>query len=90
LLPYALQRYFGLKAYGEIYGTAFGINLFVVSGGPLLLSLSHDFLGSYTVGLAAIVIMFVVSAIIMFRLPAYERIQKASPPRVRLAASVGT
>ena len=78
LLPYALQRYFGLKAYGEIYGTAFGINLFVISGGPLLLSLSHDLLGSYRVGLTVIGGMFVASAIIMLRLPPYSRIQNAS------------
>src|SRR5258708_135693 len=92
LLPYALQRYFGLKAYGEIYGTAFGINLLVVSGGPLLLSLSHDFIGSYTTGLVAIVIMFVVSAIIMFRLPPYKRIQNAPALQSPLTgtADVGT
>jgi MFS family permease len=72
-LPYALQRYFGLKAYGEIYGSAFGINAFVVSGGPLLLALSHDLLGSYNFGIGALVILFAISAVIMFKLPPYAR-----------------
>jgi MFS family permease len=90
-LPYSLQRYFGLKAYGEIYGTAFGCNLFIVSGGPLLLALSHDYLGSYNIGLVAIVVMFIASAIIMFRLPPYARIQIAAgshPSAPRPAADV--
>jgi MFS family permease len=75
-LPYSLQRYFGLKAYGEIYGSAFGINLFICSSGPLLLAASHDVFGSYHTGILVMIAIVVTSAVIMFCLPAYASIRK--------------
>jgi MFS family permease len=48
LLPYAMARRFGRKAYGAIYGTAFALYNFGQLLGPPLLGMSYDHFGSYT------------------------------------------
>ena len=81
LLPYALQRYFGLKAYGEIYGSAFGANLFFASAGPLLLGLCRDWGGSYWTGVWVFSVMYVAAAVIILCLPPYARVTVEPDPQ---------
>ena len=71
--PYALQRYFGLRAYGEIYGMVFGVTLLAQSCGPLLLSIGRDYTGSYAAGLAGVAIALAIAALLILLLPAYDR-----------------
>lgn len=53
MLAFFASRYFGLKAYGRIYGTLFGMFLMGTGAGPFIASLSFDYLGSYFPALIA-------------------------------------
>jgi MFS family permease len=44
---YLTSRYFGLKAYGSIYGVLFASSTFGIGTGLMLMGLVHDFAGSY-------------------------------------------
>ena len=44
-----VSRYFGLRAYGEIYGCMFAIFTVGTGLGPVLMGFSFDATGSYTV-----------------------------------------
>lgn len=46
-IPFAVRRYFGLRAFGAIYGTLFGVYALGGMVGPILFGLSFDRLGSY-------------------------------------------
>lgn len=47
LIAYLIARYFGLKAFGEIYGYLFGIFCLGTAFGPLLMGVGQTLLGSY-------------------------------------------
>jgi len=47
LMPYLTARYFGLKAFGEIYGWIFGAFAFGAVLGPFLMGWVFDTTGSY-------------------------------------------
>jgi len=49
IAAYLASRYFGLKAYGAIYGVVFGVATFGVAVGILLMGVAHDASGSYDV-----------------------------------------
>ena len=56
MLAFFASRYFGLKAYGRIYGTLFAIFLMGAGTGPFVAGLSFDYLGSYFPALIAFAI----------------------------------
>ncbi|HJU09575.1 MAG TPA: MFS transporter [Candidatus Binataceae bacterium] len=47
MLAFFTSRYFGLKAYGQIYGLLFGMFLMGAGVGPFIAGLSFDYLGTY-------------------------------------------
>ena len=47
LMAFLVSRYFGLRAFGAVYGLMFAIFSLGVGMGPFLMGLSHDFLHSY-------------------------------------------
>ena len=51
ILPYAISRYFGLRAFGEIYGYAFAAITLGGAVGPLVMGVSFDATGSYSLAL---------------------------------------
>jgi nitrate/nitrite transporter NarK len=53
ILPYAISRYFGLRALGEIYGYAFAAITLGASLGPLVMGVSFDTTGSYSLALVS-------------------------------------
>jgi MFS family permease len=72
LIPYLTGRYFGLRAFGKIYSSAFAA--FAVAGafGPLIMGAGFDKTGSYRVPLIAFVAATLLAAVLLTRLPAYR------------------
>jgi MFS family permease len=71
LMPYLTARYFGLKAFGEIYGWIFGAFAFGAVLGPFLMGWVFDTTGSYRIALLILIPVTVLGAGLM--LPLGER-----------------
>ena len=72
IIAYLVSRYFGLRAFGEIYGYAFAA--FTLGGvvGPLLIGVGFDSTGSYGLVLSAFVVAALIAAALMTRLGPYR------------------
>jgi MFS family permease len=72
LIAYMVSRYFGLRAFGEIYSYAFAA--FVLGGviGPLLMGMSFDSTGSYHIALGTFVVTTLIAAGLMIGLGPYQ------------------
>lgn len=72
IIAYLISRYFGLRAFSEIYGYAFGA--FTLGGvvGPLLMGKAFDSTGSYSIGLGIFVVASIIAAGLMTRLGPYR------------------
>lgn len=71
LVAYLASRYFGLRAYGEIYGWQLGFFALGAGLGPMGVGRLYDATGSYTVGLIACAIGFGVGAALIGLLGRY-------------------
>ena len=78
IIAYLVSRYFGLRAFGEIYGYAF--SSFTLGGviGPLLMGIGFDATGSYRFMLGVFVFASLLAAALMTRLGPY-RLWQATP-----------
>lgn len=73
LVPFCIPRYFGFRAYGEIYGVIFGMIMLLQGISPFVMDLAFDAAGSYKPALVAVsVTLFACSVLIMF-LPRFHR-----------------
>jgi len=72
LIAYLTSRYFGLKAFGELYGYAFGIFVLAGACGALLMGIGFDRTGSYTVPLLGFLTAIVVAIVLFSRLGPYR------------------
>ncbi|HEV8715340.1 MAG TPA: MFS transporter [Candidatus Binatia bacterium] len=72
LIPYLVSRYFGLRAFGEIYGYAFAVFTFGGVLGPLLMGTGFDATGSYGLGLGVLAVAALTAAGLMTRLGPYR------------------
>lgn len=72
IIAYLVSRYFGLRAFGEIYGYAFAA--FTLGGvvGPLLMGMGFDSTGSYRLVLGTFVLASLIAAGLMTRLGPYR------------------
>jgi sugar phosphate permease len=72
IIAYLVNRYFGLRAFGEIYGYVFA--MFVVGGiaGPLLMGVSFDSTGSYSTALIGFLVAMLLAIATMLRLGPYR------------------
>ncbi|HKZ79482.1 MAG TPA: MFS transporter [Pyrinomonadaceae bacterium] len=72
IVAYAVSRYFGLRAYGEIYGYA--LISFALGGvvGPLLMGIGFDRTGSYRLVLGVFMLATLLGAGLMTRLGPYR------------------
>lgn len=78
IIAYLVSRYFGLLAFGEIYGYAFAA--FTLGGvvGPLLMGIGFDSTGSYRFVLGIFVLASLSAAVLMTRLGPY-RLWESAP-----------
>lgn len=71
LIPYLTGRYFGLRAFGKVYGSAFAAFALAGALGPLIMGAAFDRTGSYRDPLVAFVAATLLAAALMTRLGAY-------------------
>jgi MFS family permease len=70
--PYLLSRYFGLRAFGTLYGIAFAAAAAAGAVGPVLLGRAFDATGSYESLLPKLALFVVSVALLMLTLPRYD------------------
>jgi MFS family permease len=81
LMAFIVSRYFGLKAFGEIFGYLFAIFSLGASVGPVAMGMSFDLTGSYDRGIIGLGVSLAVAVFLVARLGAYRY-----PARSALAA----
>ena len=72
IIAYLTSRYFGLRAFGEIYGYAFASYALAGALGPWLMGLGFDRTGSYRTVLAGFLMATLLAAVAMLRLGPYR------------------
>jgi len=88
LIAYLTSRYFGLKAFGELYGYAFGTFVLAGACGALLMGIGFDKTGSYSVPLIGFLAAIVVAIMLFSQLGPYRYgVQNVNEGRVGLKAS---
>jgi predicted MFS family arabinose efflux permease len=82
VMPYVVSRYFGLRAFGEIYSYTFAI--FTLGGvvGPPLMGAGFDATGSYGLVLGAFGMAALTAAGLMMRLGPYQIWEPVAEPVV--------
>jgi MFS family permease len=77
IMAYQMSRYFGLRAFAEIY--SYILAAYTLGGvvGPLLMGLSFDSTGSYRLSLIVFLAAMLVSAGLMLRLGSYRSWEQA-------------
>jgi MFS family permease len=80
IMAYTVSRYFGLRAFGEIYSYAFAA--FTLGGviGPPLMGVGFDFTGSYSLVLGGFVVATLTAAGLMTQLGPYRVWEPAVEP----------
>ena len=68
LMPYMTSRYFGLRSFGEIYGSIFAIFTLAGAVAPLLMAIGFDRTGSYRTPLSFFLLATLISIALMTRL----------------------
>lgn len=71
VLVYLSTKYFGMKNYGVLFGCMAGMMSFAAGLGPLFLSTTYDFTGSYQIGMVALLPAFCLVAALIFSLGKY-------------------
>jgi hypothetical protein len=71
LVGYLVSRYFGLRAFGEVYGYLFGLFTFGTGFGGYLMGLSFDVTRSYNITLTVFGLFLLVASGLMFTLGPY-------------------
>ena len=85
LVGFMVARYFGTRAYGELFGYMFGAFLLASSIGPALMGLWFDRAGSYAPCLFAFAGSLVASAILFQFLGPYAYAKAAAPAGLKTA-----
>jgi MFS family permease len=72
IIAYLTSRYFGLRAFGEIYGCAFATFVLGSALGPWLMGLGFDHTGSYSPVLVAFFVATLGATLMMLKLGPYR------------------
>jgi MFS family permease len=72
LIAYLISRYFGLRAFGRIYSSAFAAFALAGALGPLIMGAAFDSIGSYRRPLACFMVATLVATVLMTRLGSYR------------------
>ncbi|MBI1732098.1 MAG: MFS transporter, partial [Gammaproteobacteria bacterium] len=79
ILPYFLSRYFGLKHYGVISGTVYGVIVLTQGIAPFLMDLVFDVTGTYQLAIATIGAGLIVSAALIANLKPFDVFKQNAP-----------
>jgi MFS family permease len=72
IIAYLVSRYFGLRAFGEVYGYAFASYVLAGAFGPWLMGLGFDRSGSYGSVLVGFLLATFLAVVLMTRLGPYR------------------
>jgi MFS family permease len=72
LMPYITGRYFGLRFFGEIYGSVFAIFTLIGAAAPFLMAVGFDRAGSYRLPLSFLIVATLISIVLMGLLGPYR------------------
>ena len=72
IIAYLVSRYFGLRAFGEVYGYAFASYVLAGALGPWLMGLGFDRSGSYGPVLVGFLLATLLDVVLMTRLGPYR------------------
>ena len=75
LIGYLVARYFGLHAYGQIYGRQYATFLIATGLSPVILGAVRDATGTYTASLFTAAAFMILSAALFAKLPQFEQPQ---------------
>jgi MFS family permease len=88
LIAYLIARYFGLRAFGEIYGYLFGLFCLGTAFGPLLMGLGQTLQGSYDSVLLLFAGCMVLACVLMLCVGRYPHLlTQGKAPEVSQPAS---
>jgi len=73
LIGYLVARYFGIHAYGQIYGRQYATFLIATGLSPVILGAVRDATGTYTASLFTAAAFMMVSAALFAKLPKFEQ-----------------
>ena len=73
LIGYLVARYFGMHAYGQIYGRQYSTFLIATGLSPVILGAVRDATGTYTASLFTAAAFMVISAALFAKLPKFEK-----------------
>ena len=71
LIAFLSSRYFGMRAFGEIYGYLFALFMLGAGAGPFAMGVSYDVTGSYQLMLASFAIALLLASGLMVGLGSY-------------------
>lgn len=74
LIGYLTSRYFGLRAFGQIYGYLYTIFVLAAATGPLAFGLGRDVFGSYTWPFLAAAAIAACAGILMLVMPPFPKV----------------
>jgi MFS family permease len=77
VIAYMVSRYFGLKAFGEIYGYLFGVFVVGTGLGPLAMGYGFDNFGDYKPMYVTFAVLLSLSCLLMLRLGKYPDLATA-------------
>jgi cyanate permease len=72
LIAYLISRYFGLRAFGKVYSSAFAAFALAGALGPLFMGAGFDLTGSYRVPLIVFLAATTIAIVLMTRLGPYR------------------
>ena len=81
LMAFLLSRYFGMRAFGEIYGYLFALFMLGAGAGPFAMGVSFDATGSYQLMLASFAIALLLASGLMIGLGSYVYPPGSRPAR---------
>src|SRR5262249_45839929 len=86
-VPYAISRYFGLRTFGEMYGYTFAAITLGGAVGPLVMGVSFDATGSYSLALLSLAGASFTAAGLMLGLGQYRVWEPVAEPVVAVGVS---
>jgi predicted MFS family arabinose efflux permease len=72
VMPYLFSRYFGFRAFGEIYGITYSVFAIGFASGPYLMGIGFDLSGGYGLPLLVLMAALAVAILGMVLLPRFD------------------
>jgi MFS family permease len=80
LAAYFVARFYGLRAFGLIYGAVYGVAVIAAGIGPVITAEAYDRLGSYDLAFTLFDVALLISTLMMLVMPAYALPKTSNQP----------